>query len=127
MADIHNFAEIEESYVDKKGVLAQAYCYHNEKALPDLKNCPYCTSQLVVKLTEIAGWRKDLYAKYDIVRPAIIPYSGYCVETDSYVDNDYKLDKVFLCLHCHTHYSWIDIETDTLFKSAEGAPQLHKI
>ena len=58
LADIHNFAEIKKDYVDKKRVLAQAYCYHNEKALPDLKNCPYCTSQLVVKLTEIAGWRK---------------------------------------------------------------------
>ena len=127
LSGIQRFTEIKTDYVDKKGVLTQGL-YPMDQMIPsDLKSCPHCTSQMMVKLPTMVDWKRDLYAKYDIARPIGIPNSGYCTAMDRYVSSDPTLSKIFLCLHCHTHYSWINIETDTLFKSAEGAPQLHKV
>lgn len=127
LSDIYKFSEMEAEYANNEGILVQAPCYLNKTELPKLKTCPHCTSQMVVKLPSVVGWKKDLYSKYDVSRPKGMPNSGYCAATDRYVDSDPTLSNIFLCFHCHTHYSWLDMETDTLFKSVEGAPQLYSI
>ena len=125
--DINKFSEIKMDYADQQGILTNSHYYPDKIEVPTLSSCPCCTSQMIVKLPEMIGWHKNLYAKYHISHPTIIPNTEYCPMTGRYVNTDLTLSNILLCLHCHTHYSWADIETGDLFKSVEGAPQLHKI
>ena len=127
LADIYQLIDIKKYYVDNKGMLLQRQHVSDNIKKPVLYSCPHCTSQMMVKLPQMVNWQRSLYEKYNISRPETVPSCEYSRDTDRYISSDSVLSHIFLCLHCHTHYSWADIETGDLFKSVEGAPQLHKI
>lgn len=127
LSNINKFSEINTDYVNNEGVLNHSKCRFNKVEMPVLKNCPHCKSQMVVKLQQMVDWQKNLYSKYDIYRPKGVPDSEYCSVTKRYVSRDTTLSNIFLCLNCHTHYSWLYISNEHSTIDEEDARQLCKM